>query len=134
MSDRAPWKYCVVGNILKTCVDERDLSFRNGTAAFRGGARVYLYGKPYSFDQDRICVLGLTRGHRFQVVDVSPQLIENVRLQQVYKPAVLKIMNNWEFRDSWWHDTEEDRKDAARFVIRVVHLKQIFIYLSIAIM
>ena len=56
-------------------------------------------------------------GYRNADIELSDQqLIENVRLQQVYKPKILKIMDDWEFRDGWWHDTEEDWKDAARFV------------------
>ncbi len=115
MAASGDWKYCVAGNILKTRVDE-NLNYRNGTAAFKGGAKVYLNGRYHDFGYDSIDVLGLTRGHRFQVIRVSPQLIENVRLQRVYKPRVLQIMNDWEFHDTWWHDTEDDRKDAERFI------------------
>ena len=115
MSEQQKWKYCVAGNILKTRVDE-NFNYRNGTAAFRGGAKVYLNGRFHTFDQDTIDVIGLTRGHRFQVIRISPLVIENVRLQRVYKPKVLEIMNNWEFYDCWWHDTDEDRADAERFV------------------
>ena len=115
MENNGQWKYCVAGNILKTRVDEQ-FRYRNGTAAFRGGAKVYLNGRYCFFEQDKIDVLGLTRGHRFQVITLSPLVIENVRLQRVYKPRVLAIMNDPEFRHSWWHDTEEDKKDAERFV------------------
>ncbi len=116
METNRNWKYCVAGNILRMRVDENGMLFRNGTAAFRGGAKVYLNGRFHSFDAESIEVVGLTRGHRFQVVRVPPQLIENVRLQRVYKPKVLEIMDNREFRDCWWHSSEEDRKDAERFV------------------
>ena len=115
MENKVAWKYCVAGNIMRMRVDEH-LNYRNGTAAFKGGAKVYLNGKYHTFDQDMIDVIGLSRGHRFQVIRVPVQLIENVRLQRVYKPKVLEIMDNFEFRDSWWHDTERDKHDAALFV------------------
>ncbi len=115
MESNGSWKYCVAGNILKTRIDEH-LEYRNGTAAFKGGAKVYLNGKYHSFDSDTIDVIGLTHGHRFQVISVPVQLIEHVRIQRVFKPKVLEIMNNPEFRDTWWHDTDKDRDDAALFV------------------
>lgn len=111
------WKYCVAGNIVETRIDENGV-LRHGTAAFRGGAKVYLNGRFHVFGTNKkhIDVLGLTRGHRYQVIRVQTEQIENVRLQRVWKPKVLEIMNDWEFHNDWWHDTDEDRQDAERFV------------------
>ena len=111
------WKYCVAGNIVETRTDENG-QLRHGTAAFRGGAKVYLNGRFYEFgDEDEMIeVVGLTRGHRYQVIRVKPEQIVNVRFSRVWKPKVLEIMNNWEFYTDWWHDTDEDRQGAERFV------------------
>ena len=111
------WKYCVAGNIVETRIDDNG-QLRHGTAAFSGGAKVYLNGRFHVFgtDTEQIDVIGLTRGHRYQVIRVQPDQIVNVRLSRVWKPSILKIMNNWEFYADWWHDTEEDRRDAERFV------------------
>ena len=57
------WKYCEAGNIMRLRLDEK-LDYRNGTAAFRGGAKVYLSGRYHDFGLDTIDVLGLTRGTR----------------------------------------------------------------------
>lgn len=40
MSERKPWKYCVVGNIVHDHIDDNGVP-RHGTSAFRGGAKVY---------------------------------------------------------------------------------------------
>ena len=62
MSEKKPWKYCVVGNIVRERIDENGI-FRRGTVAFKGGARVYIEGKNYDYDyvRDGITVLGLNR-------------------------------------------------------------------------
>ena len=49
MSEKKPWKYCVVGNIVRERIDENGV-FRRGTVAFKGGARVYIEGKNYDYD------------------------------------------------------------------------------------
>ena len=35
---------------------------------------------------------------------------------RVYRPAVLAVMNNWEFKANWWHDTKEDKLETEAFV------------------
>lgn len=46
MEEKKAWKYCVVGNIIKERIDE-NVVLRRGTAAFKGGARVFLEDKNY---------------------------------------------------------------------------------------
>ncbi len=116
------WKYAVAGNIKKTRIDENGV-LRYGTPAFKGNTKVYLSGRlwderlPGDSKAD-IAVLGLSRGGRYYVGSVPVELIENVRLTTVYKPKVLEIMNNFEFRDCWWGNTQEERDDASAFVAR----------------
>ena len=115
MSEETNWKYCVVGNIVKSHIDENGI-IRYGTSAFSGGTKVFLCGKYWEFDEDSIEVIGLSRGKHYQVVEVNINLIERVRFSRTYKPVVLKIMENWECWDLWWHDSKEDRKQALDFV------------------
>ena len=42
--------------------------------------------------------------------------IENLRVQKVYNPGLLSVMNNFEFEKHWWGDTEDDKKDAESFI------------------
>jgi hypothetical protein len=116
MADKKqPWKFCVVGNIKKTNCDDQGI-LRYGTQAYSGGTKVYLCGKFWNADSATISVIGLNRFKRYAVNDVPTTLIENVRGKRVYRPAVLEIMNDWEFADCWWGDTEEDRVSVKRFV------------------
>ena len=116
------WRFAVVGNIKKTRIDENGV-LRYGTSAYKGNTRVYLSGRrlderlPDDPGED-ITVVGLSRGGRYYVSRVPAELIENVRLTQVFTPGVLEIMSNFEFAECWWGDTQEERDDASRFVMR----------------
>ncbi len=116
MADILKWKYCVVGNIVKTHIDDNGI-LRYGTSAYTGGTKVYLCGKYWNDSFDTITVIGLNRnGRKYRVSDVKIELIENVRLQKTFKKAVLDIMDNFEFFDCWWHRSKEDKEDAMRFI------------------
>lgn len=109
------WRYGVAGNITKTHYESQEI-LRYGSSAFCGGAKVYLCGKYWEKGQATIGVIGLDRCKRIVFYDVPPQLIENVRCTKVYKPSVLKLMNDFEFEDCWWDKSPSARKDAKRFV------------------
>ena len=109
------WKCCVVGNIVKTRIDENGI-LRYGTSAFTGGTKVYLCGKYWDERAKTITVIGLNRFKKFSVSDIPPNAIENVRCQRVYKPKVIEIMDDFEFWDYWWGNTKKEKKSAELFV------------------
>lgn len=117
MEEKANWKFCVAGNIVKSRTDKNGKTW-NGTAAYVGGAKVYLRGKYWDKEHPTIDVIGWTRGKKYKAMDVPVELIENVRFQRVFKPAVLRIMDNWEFCDCWWHTTAQDKREALEFIER----------------
>ena len=92
------WKYCTVGNIVKTRIDE-DGVVRYGTKQYSGGTKVYLCGKYWDETCNKIDVIGLTRFKRFKVEFIDTKLIENIRIQRTYKETILRIMNDYEFQD-----------------------------------
>ncbi len=120
MSEKTNWKYCVVGNIVKTHSDENGV-VRYGTPAFTGGTKVYLCGKYWDNTYDTITVIGLNRGKKYQTNHIAPHLIENVRCSKVYNPAILDIMNNLEFEDWWWGNQKKDKIETIDFVNRWNH-------------
>lgn len=114
MNDSKPWKYCVVGNIVKERIDENGV-LRHGTAAFRGGTRVYLEGKNYDCSREDITVLGVNR-HRHLAYEYIPRdQIENIRFTRIYRPNIMEMMYEYEGRDGWWNNTDEDGLDAKQF-------------------
>ena len=116
MEERKAWKYCVVGNIVKERIDENGV-LRHGTAAFKGGARVYIEGKNlFNFPgREYITVLGLNRHRRYSYEDVRMDLIENVRFTKTYKPKIMDMMYEYEGHDGWWGNSDEDGLDAKQF-------------------
>ena len=117
MEKKKNWKYCVVGNISKSHVDENG-TLRYGTAAFSGGTKVFLCGRFWNPTGNTIEVAGLSRGKCYYVDTVPVHLIENVRPSRAYKPAVLEIMGDWEHADLWWHNTREDKQATEDFVVK----------------
>ena len=126
MSEHKEWKYCVVGNIVKERIDENGVH-RYGTAAFKGGTRVYLGGRGYEDYEPNmkgITVLGLNRHRWYKYVYTMKEHIENVRLAKTYKPKILTMMCEYEGWNGWWGNTEEDRIDAERFVARWLEIQK----------
>ena len=115
MEEKQNWTYCVVGNIKKTHLDE-DGTLRYGTLAFTGGTRVYLAGREWDRTRSHIDALGLNRRHKLQVVWTDITLIENVRCQKVFNPAMLEIMSDCEHRSFWWGKSKREKADAEDFV------------------
>ena len=111
------WRFCVVGNIKAQHTDETG-KVLYGTKAFSGGTKVYIDDKTFGLNDGRISVIGLNRFGRYTTESVPVGLIENVRMQRVFKPKVFEIMNYLEIMDGWfWRGrTAEDRKAVKTFV------------------
>ena len=111
------WCFCVTGNIVKTRIDQNG-TLRYGTAAFTGGTKVYIQGRywaEYYRNKGEISVIGLSRGKRYECLEVPVEAIENVRFQRVFHPKVVSMMEYFEFESCWWHRTANDRREAKAF-------------------
>ena len=115
VSKKPDWKYCVVGNITESHLDEEGALHR-GTKAFTPGTKVYLCGKYWDTSKPEIEVIGLNRFGRYVLESIPVQLIESVRISKVYRQTILNIMYDWEFEDSWWGHYKRDKKDIERFL------------------
>ena len=108
---------CAVGNI-KAQHEGEDGQIFYGTKNFSGGTKVYIDDKTWGLNIGKITVLGRNRYGRYVTESVDVRLIENVRLQRVFKPGVLEIMDRLEAMDGWiWRcRTSQDRKEVKAFV------------------
>lgn len=111
------WRFCVVGNITKQHLDENG-NILYGAKAFVGGTKVYIDDRTFNLNEGMVSVIGLNRYGRYAVENIPIDLIENIRLQRVFKPKVLEIMNHLEVMDGWvWHDrTAEDKRALNAFI------------------
>lgn len=118
MNEQLKWRYCAIGNIIKSHLDENK-TIRYGSKAFSGGTKVYICGKCWNNSKDTIEVLGLNRFGRYEVEYISINLIENVRMSRIYKPKILSIINSYEAVEGdgiWWDNTTEDREQIIKFI------------------
>lgn len=115
MTQTNDWKYCAVGNITEVHLDGNGI-LRHGSPAFTGGTKVYLCGKNWYPELGKISVIGLNRGKQYQCVDTDPALIEHVRCQRVFKPTVLEMMYEHEYRDVWWGQSKQSKQNVDAFV------------------
>lgn len=122
MSEERYWRFCVVGNIVKTHPDE-DGVIRYGTKAFTGGTKVYIPWKDwYDIDnREGILVIGLNRFHRYATEYVPFELLENIRFQILFKSTVLRIIGGEETLEGFysWGRTAEDKRGAKAFAERL---------------
>ena len=116
------WIYAVAGNIKKTRIDKNGI-LRYGTGTFKGNTKVYLSGHLWDErlpmeNKKEIAVLGLSRNGKYYFTNVPIELIENLRVTKIYKPKILELMSNHEYRECWWGNTQEDKDDATAFLER----------------
>lgn len=111
------WRFCAVGNI-KAQHEGEDGQIFYGTKNFSGGTKVYIYDKTWGLNEGKITVVGRSRFGRYAIESVDINLIENVRLQRVFKPGVLEMMDRLEAMEGciWRCRTSKDRKEVTAFV------------------
>lgn len=115
--DNKEWRFCAVGNIKAQHVGEDGKVFY-GTKKFSGGTKVYIDDRTWGLNEGKISLIGLNRFGRYEIDSVDIGLIENVRLQCVFKPTVLKIMSYEEWMEGWeWRGrTAQDKREINAFV------------------
>lgn len=102
------WCWCLVGNIVEQHEYGEQHEIKCGTKQFSPGAKVYLAPTQWGDGYEKIVVIGLPRhGGKYIEIITSSKYIENLRIQKVFKPAVLKRMCSSKWR--WWGDTDNDR-------------------------
>ncbi len=118
------WRFGVVGNIVSRRTDENGNVYY-GTKAFTSNTKVYINGKHWNCEQEKISVIGKNRFGRIVVESIPINLIENFRTQKIYKPCVLKIIENLYAVDGWewWGRTVKDKKDTENFVQMIKQIK-----------
>jgi len=111
------WRFCIVGNIKKQHTDENG-EVLYGTKAFVGGTKVYIDDRGRGLNQGKITVIGLNRFKRYAVESVPVDLIENIRIQRIFKPTVIEIMDYLEFAEGckWRGRTAEDKRELMAFL------------------
>ena len=109
MTRELEWRWCLVGNIVKTREYGEDREIKYGTKGFSGGTKVYLAPIQWGDGYERVVVLGKPR-HKHGLAEMVIPLkhFENYRLKKVFEPNVLERMNKSDY--SWWENRDADRE------------------------
>ena len=117
MENNQNWRFCIVGNVVRQHTDANG-QVRYGTKAFTGGTKLYIDDRTFALNNGSESVIGLNRFGHYAVEWIPVELIENLRIQRIFKPTVLEIMDYLEKADGWlWRGrTVEDRRALVAFV------------------
>ncbi|MBQ8150488.1 MAG: hypothetical protein IJ041_08210 [Clostridia bacterium] len=117
MENDQNWRFCIVGNAVHQHTDANG-QVLYGTKAFTGGTKLYINDRTWEPNHGSAFVIGLNRFGHYAVEQIPVELIENLRIQRVFKPTVLEIMDYLEKADGWlWRGrTAEDRRALVAFV------------------
>lgn len=102
------WQWCLVGNIVGEHKYGETDEIRYGNKQFRPNAKVYINLVYGGMGHESILVIGNPRhSRRYIEIAIARKYVENFRLQKVYKPAVLRRMNQSKW--DWWGNTDSAR-------------------------
>jgi hypothetical protein len=83
--------WCVVANIRKEIpYGPGGKETRRGTRKFHGGAKVYVVDAFWGMAGERVTVIGHYRGKQYITCVVRNLVLENLRVELVYSPAVIR--------------------------------------------
>ena len=109
------WCWALVGNIVNEHKYGEEKDIKKGTKHFSPGTKVYLAPASWGDGYERIHVIGIRKGNRKYIeIVMQTKYIENIRMQKVYKPAIVKRMINSE--NLWWGDSDDDRKSIIEYL------------------
>lgn len=109
IQEEREWQWCLVGNIVEEHEYGEEHVIKHGTKHFRPNAKVFINLVYGGMGHENILVIGVPRHlKKYIEVVIRRKYVCNFRVQKVYKPAVLKLMNNsvWD----WWGNSEETRE------------------------
>ena len=102
------WQWCLVGNIVDAHDYGEEHETRYGNKQFRPNAKVYINLVYGGMGHEKIVVIGTPRhSRRYVEIVIRSKHVKNFRMQKVYKPAVLKRMEESEW--DWWGSSNAAR-------------------------
>ena len=107
-SGEQEWQWCLVGNIVREHEYGENHEIRYGNKQFYPNTKVFVNLVYGGMGYEYIHVIGTPR-HSCKYIEVviPKRHVENFRLQKVFKPAVLKRMN--QSKERWWGNTDSAR-------------------------
>ena len=114
-ASESEWRWCLVGNIVQEHRYSENGEIRLGTKHFAPGAKVYCAPGQWGDGYEQIVVIGSPRhGKRFIEIVMPFKKIEEFRIQKVFNPLLLKMMQDSQYE--WWENNESDYENIMRML------------------
>lgn len=105
--DQTKFIWCLIGNIVDEHTSGTDKEIKHGTKHFSPNTKVYCFPTLWGDGYENIKVIGRHRKISRNVCMVIPaKLITNWRLQKVYRPYVLNVMQS----QHGWTNSDKDKE------------------------
>ncbi len=123
--DQTKFIWCLVGNVIDLHLSGKDQELMHGTKHFTPNTKVYCFPTRWGDGYENIKVIGRHRkSHRFISIVMPSKLIRNWRLQKVYNPFILNLMQS----QNGWTNSEKDRQTILEMLEwlpdRTIHFKK----------
>ncbi|MBP6303791.1 MAG: hypothetical protein KBB37_13675 [Bacteroidia bacterium] len=105
--EQAKFIWCLVGNIVEERLFGVDYEIKHGTNHFSSNTKVYCFPSLWGDGYENIKVIGRHRKASKNICIVMPaKFITNWRLQKVYRPYVIEVMQT----QHGWTSSESDKE------------------------
>lgn len=99
--------WCLIGNIVDKHPVGTDQEIKHGTKHFSPNTKVYCFPVQWGDGYENIKVIGRHRKTRRNVCMIVPaKLVTNWRIQKVYTPYILNVMQT----QNGWTNSDEDKE------------------------
>jgi hypothetical protein len=107
LDDQTKFIWCLIGNIVDEYPSGTDQEIKHGTKHFSPNTKVYCFPPLWGDGYENIKVIGRHRKTSRNVCIVMPaKLITNWRLQKVYRPYILNVMQS----QQGWTNSDKDKE------------------------
>ena len=107
INDQTNFIWCLIGNIIDEHSSGLNQEIEHGTKHFSPNTKVYCFPVLWGDGYENIKVIGRHRKTSKNICLVMPaKLITNWRLQKVYHPYILHVMQS----QNGWSNLDEDRE------------------------
>lgn len=106
LHEKSKFIWCLIGNIVENYPFGVNNQIQNGTKHFSPKSKVYCLPGQWGDGYENIKVIGRHRNtNRYVCITMQSKLITNWRLQKVYRPYILNVMQS----QLGWTDSDNDK-------------------------
>ncbi len=110
-----PWRWALVGNIVKEHSFGEQKEVRYGTKHFAPGTKVCCSKALWGDGYQRLAAIGAPRhGRKFIEIIIERKMVQNFRLKKIFNPSILQKMDIAHY--SWWGNSDDDKMEILSYL------------------